>query len=61
VKFESGKVRTSALSVPTIKRELERAGVEFPEGEPPRLKAGVPMKHAQSSPYPSNSRVKTVN
>jgi transcriptional regulator with XRE-family HTH domain len=32
--FETGKSRLSVLSVSTIKRALEAAGVEFPEGEP---------------------------
>ena len=39
-KFEVGKKRPSVLSVQTIKRALEHAGVDFQEGEPPRLKAG---------------------
>jgi transcriptional regulator with XRE-family HTH domain len=33
-KFERGESRPSVLSVTTIKRTLEGAGVEFPEGEP---------------------------
>jgi transcriptional regulator with XRE-family HTH domain len=40
VKFEGGKKGPAVLSVQTIKRALEHAGVEFPEGEPPRLNAG---------------------
>ena len=39
-KFEIGKKRPSVLSLQTIKRALEDAGVDFHEGEPPRLKAG---------------------
>jgi predicted transcriptional regulator len=39
-RFEVGKKRPSVLSLQTIRRALEHAGVEFPEGEPPRLKAG---------------------
>jgi ribosome-binding protein aMBF1 (putative translation factor) len=39
-KFEVGKKRPSVLSLQTIKRALEYAGVDFHEGEPPRLKAG---------------------
>jgi transcriptional regulator with XRE-family HTH domain len=33
-KFERGESRPSVLTVSTIKRALEAAGVEFPEGEP---------------------------
>ena len=33
-KFERGESRPSVLTVSTIKRSLEGAGVEFPEGEP---------------------------
>jgi ribosome-binding protein aMBF1 (putative translation factor) len=39
-KFEIGKKPPSVLSLQTIKRALEYAGVDFHEGEPPRLKAG---------------------
>jgi transcriptional regulator with XRE-family HTH domain len=39
LKFERGEGRPSVLSVSTIKRTLEGAGVEFPEGEP-----GVKLK-----------------
>jgi hypothetical protein len=39
-KFEVDKKRPSVPSLQTIKRTFEHAGVEFPEGEPPRLKAG---------------------
>jgi ribosome-binding protein aMBF1 (putative translation factor) len=38
VAFETGKSRPSTLSVSTIKRTLGLASVEFPEGEPVRLK-----------------------
>ena len=38
-KFETGKSRPAVLSVSTIQRTLELAGVEFPEGEPVRIKA----------------------
>jgi hypothetical protein len=38
--FEVDKKRPSVLSVQTIKRALERAGVEFLKGDPPRLMAG---------------------
>jgi hypothetical protein len=42
-KFERGESRPSVLSVTTIKRTLEGAGVEFPEGEPTvRLRKGRP-------------------
>jgi transcriptional regulator with XRE-family HTH domain len=37
-KFEAGKSRPSVLSVSTIKRTLEGAGVEFPEGESVRMR-----------------------
>jgi hypothetical protein len=40
-KFEVGKKRPSVLSVQTIKRALEHAGVEFPEGDPPSLKVKI--------------------
>jgi transcriptional regulator with XRE-family HTH domain len=40
-KFETGESRPSVLSVSTIKRTLEGAGVEFAEGEPGvRLRGG---------------------
>jgi hypothetical protein len=42
-KFERGEMPLSVLSVSTIKRTLEGAGVEFPEGEPGvRLRKGRP-------------------
>jgi transcriptional regulator with XRE-family HTH domain len=41
LKFETGKSRPSVLSVSTIKRTLEGAGVEFTEFEPGvRLRSG---------------------
>jgi transcriptional regulator with XRE-family HTH domain len=36
--FESGK-RARERTIVKIRRALADAGVEFPEGEPPRLKA----------------------
>ena len=36
--FETGKIRPSVPSVATIKGVLERAGVEFPEGELVRMR-----------------------
>jgi transcriptional regulator with XRE-family HTH domain len=40
-KFERGEMPLSVLSVSTIKRTLEGAGVEFHEGEPGvRLRSG---------------------
>jgi transcriptional regulator with XRE-family HTH domain len=42
-KFERGESRPSVLSVSAIKRTLEGAGVEFPEGEPRvKLRKGRP-------------------
>ena len=38
-KFETGKARPSVLSVSTILHTFKAVGVEFPEGEPPRLRA----------------------
>jgi transcriptional regulator with XRE-family HTH domain len=38
-KFERGEIRPSVLSLTTIKRTLEDAGVDFGEGEP-----GVKLK-----------------
>ncbi|HLH48068.1 MAG TPA: helix-turn-helix domain-containing protein [Roseiarcus sp.] len=32
------KSRSSGLTVSTVKRTLEQAGIEFRDGEPPRLK-----------------------
>jgi transcriptional regulator with XRE-family HTH domain len=43
VNIEGGKKRLSVLSVQTIKHALEKAGVEFPKGEPPRLKSAASM------------------
>jgi transcriptional regulator with XRE-family HTH domain len=41
--FERGEMPLSVLSVSTIKRTLEDAGVEFPKGEPGvRLRKGKP-------------------
>jgi transcriptional regulator with XRE-family HTH domain len=37
--IETGKFRLSVLSVSTIQRALEAAGVEFPEGAEPKLTA----------------------
>jgi transcriptional regulator with XRE-family HTH domain len=42
INFETGKSRPSVLSVSTIKRSLEGAGVEFTGGEPGvKLKAKI--------------------
>jgi len=38
--FEVEGQRPEAADIAKIERSLEHAGVEFPEGEPPRLKAG---------------------
>jgi transcriptional regulator with XRE-family HTH domain len=38
LKFETGKSRPSVLSVSTIKRTLEAAGVEFTDGERPQVR-----------------------
>jgi transcriptional regulator with XRE-family HTH domain len=43
--FETGRKHLSMPSVSTIKRTLEGAGVEFPEGEP-----GVRLRKAVRSP-----------
>ena len=37
-KFETGQSRPFVHTASTIKRTLERAGVEFPEGEPVRMR-----------------------
>jgi hypothetical protein len=42
-KFEVGKKRPSVLSLQTIKHALEKADVEFPKDEPPRLKSAATM------------------
>jgi transcriptional regulator with XRE-family HTH domain len=38
VKFETGKSRPSVLSVSTIKRTLEAAGIEFTDGGRPEVR-----------------------
>jgi ribosome-binding protein aMBF1 (putative translation factor) len=38
MKFETGKSRPSVLSVSTIKRTLEAAGVQFTDGGRPEVK-----------------------
>lgn len=35
--IERGKKTPSELTLATIQRAFEKAGVEFPEGEPPRM------------------------
>jgi transcriptional regulator with XRE-family HTH domain len=48
--FETGKSRPSVLSVTTVQRALEAAGVEFTNGEHP----GVRMKETSSwNPRPA--------
>ena len=42
LEFETGRRRTTAGSVFTIQYALETVGVEFPEGQRPRLKSGGP-------------------